>query len=440
MGPPVPLHINAAKPANTEGAAYQTPLTTHERVAEKATGGQSDLPDYNSPRQEYILKMRASEEETLHKFRSVLRKIRHAMNRQRNISMDVQNGISELEELSDIIADYRKNWKKAEIDKQRSKSEAKKAKIFKNVETRVSTDRSSQKRTATSPAETTRPKKVQKEANGNSAQEPKKPKKAPKDKVTQRTEKEDSTHRKTKRPKMMRGRSDAVMVKPAAGHSYADVLRSLKEKVKPEEAEVAVRSVRRTKTGAILLELEKGGKKDEFCQKVRGTLGKAAEVKDMKPKVTVEIRDIEGSCTKEEVLAAIIRATELREEEVTIQLTNPNLRDQRRAFVSVPASGASRLLAQERIKIGWVSCRMRHLEEMKRCFRCFGPGHTQWNCKGPDRKGSGLCIRCGEKGHILKQCTNPPKCCLCSEKGMKFVDHIAGSRRCQKNNKNKSAK
>lgn len=241
--------------------------------------------------------------------------------------------------------------------------------------------------------------------------------------------------RKKKRKKKIRARSDAIIVRPTEGHSYAEVLKSLRENVKPDEAEVAVRLIRKTKTGAILLELEKGGKKEQFFEAIKGTLKEAADVKDIKSNVTIEIRDIEGFSTKEDVHTAVCKMTKLSDGEVTVHLTNPNIRDQKKAFVSLPAHGANKLLDEERIKIGWSNCRLKHLEETKRCFRCFGLGHTQWECKSKDRKGMGLCIRCGEKGHMLKQCKNPPKCCLCLEEDKSPVDHTPGSRGCKASKK-----
>ena len=65
--------------------------------------------------------MKISEEEALSKCRSVLKKMKIAITRQRNINMDVQNDVSELDELLDVIADYRGSWKKAEKEIELSK-------------------------------------------------------------------------------------------------------------------------------------------------------------------------------------------------------------------------------------------------------------------------------------------------------------------------------
>ena len=82
------------------GAQLQATQRMHSGIKE---------PVYNSPRQEFICKMRNSEEETLTNGQGVIRRIRAAMAKARKISMEVQSGISELEELIDIMRTYRTN-------------------------------------------------------------------------------------------------------------------------------------------------------------------------------------------------------------------------------------------------------------------------------------------------------------------------------------------
>ena len=50
--------------------------------------------------------MRNPVEENLTKYQSVIRSIRVTMTKARNISMEVQSGISEFEELTDIMRNY----------------------------------------------------------------------------------------------------------------------------------------------------------------------------------------------------------------------------------------------------------------------------------------------------------------------------------------------
>lgn len=417
---------------NPQELLSSTPQTTADRSTDPGSGTHLAVSAQLSPRQEYISKMRRSEEETLQKCQSVLRKIRQAMAKQKNISMDVKNGISELEELLDITGDYRRNWKSAENARQASaRMIIENSEILADGGSITTPKISKKKRSASSPAET-RPGKKPKERAPERKQvtlpkEP--PRQDDRDEAHIPKRRRNKAGRK-RRPVIPRERSEAVIIRPAEGHSFADVLKNLRENIKPEETEVAVRSIRKTKTGAILLELDKGGKKNDFCDAIKGTLKDAADVRDVRPKVTVEIRDLDLFSTKEEVHSAIEEATDLQGEDIIVHLTEADNREQRRAFVSIPAASANTLMRTQRVKIGWTRCRVRYREEVKRCYRCFAAGHMQWDCDGPDRKGTGVCIRCGEKGHKLKECKNQPKCCLCSLDGKTKVDHLPGTRSC----------
>lgn len=88
--------------------------------------------------------------------------------------------------------------------------------------------------------------------------------------------------KKLKKPKQ---KTEDVVIKPLEGYSYAEVLKALRKNVKPKEADVAVRSISKTKTGSILLVMGKGGEKDKFRDAIKNTLKEAAEVKSLNPKL-----------------------------------------------------------------------------------------------------------------------------------------------------------
>lgn len=124
------LHTNRSAPPKSKTIvrdkhqSEETPRSTHDKTIPIAEAKQADTTaPISSPRQEFIIKMRNSEEETVGKCRDVLKRIREAISRQRQISMEVQNGVAELEELLDILGDYRRNWKSAEAERERSKEQ-----------------------------------------------------------------------------------------------------------------------------------------------------------------------------------------------------------------------------------------------------------------------------------------------------------------------------
>ena len=382
----------------------------------------------NSPRLELIYKMRTLEEESVAKCKTILRKMKHAIQRQKNVNMDVKDGISELAEQLDVIERYRKSWKSAENERTEQIQKATSESVTtSSIETPITRS----KRTASSPAEETpsigKKKKEDERQQWQTVKRRNEEKPANNKKVgAQETAKENSKQEKRQRPK--RKKTEAVLIQPAEGRSYAEVLKSLRSQTKIIE-QTNVRGIRKTRNGGLLLELSTGEKlQPGFVQHIKETVQQAASITELKPKATVEIRDLDSLTEDKEVEEAIKSAIESTTEDVRIQLTPPNSREQVRAFVTLSTESAEKLLKLAKIKIGWIRARIRLRQTTKKCFRCFGVGHLQSSCQGPDR--SKLCVKCGETGHKIKECTREARCCICADSGRHPVDHLPGSRGC----------
>ncbi|XP_047543188.1 zinc finger protein GIS2-like [Vanessa atalanta] len=99
--------------------------------------------------------------------------------------------------------------------------------------------------------------------------------------------------------------------------------------------------------------------------------------------------------------------------------------------MSCPVAAAKRVLEVGRVKVGWVSARVKLLEPRPlRCFRCLEGGHMGAKCdRSVDR--SRLCFRCGLPDHRARECTAAEaKCIECSAAG-KPAAHAVGSKACQ---------
>lgn len=433
--------LNSVVSFQEEIGLATTTITTHQSSLSQQIQQSTDI---YSPRQEQIKKMRLLEEECLMKCRTILKKMKQAMDRQKNISKDVKDGVSQLDEQIDVISRYRRIWKEAESNRN--------AEATRISETQTASHRSVEdetpvttrnKRAATSPASPGTNKKVKENTKGewqivkNQKKQNKKEIEVPASAARVNGKRVNGNREKRNR-KDDKKRPSAVLVKPTAGTSYADVLSKIKHTVNSfnvEEPEIPIRSVRKTQKGAIRLEVAKGGNKEKLCEAIKISLRDTADVSNLKMKTTIEIRDLDTLTEVHEISAAIRNLLDGREEELNIRLTNANSREQRRAFVTLETGAAATVTRNQRIKVGWIYCRVRHVADVQRCFRCFGTGHTQRKCSGPDRKGEGLCIRCGIAGHKMKECTSQPRCCICTTEGKRSVDHIPGTSRCSAYNR-----
>lgn len=397
-----------------------------------------------SPRLESIYRLRQLEENTVESCRHVLDRMQQAIRKQKNISKEVQDGVLELREALDVIKHYRQLWKSTEtqrLEEERAKSKPAAAVSQLQAEDTPLTARS--KRPATSPVvpdATKKPREREPDAWKTVTRRKQKPdverKRSSDDTAVRAPNKGENQQKKTrtrkrrKRKPQPRKRLEAVLVKPVEGNSYANVLRELKKSVKPEEAEVTVKSVRKTKDGSLLLELLDGGRRNQFLDAIKESLKEGAKVRELKPQRTIEIRDLDSLVEAEEIVSAVKEISRKNDADVVVRVSNKNSREQCRAFVTVADDIADVILKAQRLKIGWTYCRVRQANDIRRCFKCFGVGHTRARCGGPDRSGQGLCIRCGTTGHKMRECKNTPKCCICTEQGCKPTDHIPGSSRC----------
>jgi len=81
-----------------------------------------------------------------------------------------------------------------------------------------------------------------------------------------------------------------------------------------------------------------------------------------------------------------------------------------------------------KIRIGWVNCRIRTVERLTRCFKCWHYGHLAIQCRSKvDRTKN---IKCGEEDHKVADCKKEAKCALCVGKGTEDCAHIAGCSKC----------
>uniref|UniRef100_A0ABD2WJQ6 Reverse transcriptase domain-containing protein n=2 Tax=Trichogramma kaykai TaxID=54128 RepID=A0ABD2WJQ6_9HYME len=192
----------------------------------------------------------------------------------------------------------------------------------------------------------------------------------------------------------------------------------------------SVNNIRRSATGALVLQLKKGvHNASDLGEELGKVLGAAATASALQHTSMIEIKDLDECVTKEEVTMALDTLLG-----VQVSKRDP-VKSLRRAYsgtqvavVALPDDLAATALKLGHIRIGWVNCQIRDREEAARCYRCWSPGHVAARCRGPDR--TELCHRCGQKGHQAKDCKGQPACVLCQERGADDHRHTSMSSSC----------
>ncbi|CAG9818865.1 unnamed protein product [Phaedon cochleariae] len=231
-----------------------------------------------------------------------------------------------------------------------------------------------------------------------------------------------------------RKRPETIIIKPAGGTdiAYADIVAKMKESIDTDEMGVKVHNVRKTARGniKIVVKVVKDGAVENFRKRTRESLvGMATEIEKRVDETFLVIRDIEVTTTKEQIEKAIEDSIQNDKEgnDTKIHTLNGNRkRGNLVATVSMNKHGAVELLQRRKIIIEWATCRVHELLVPERCSGCWKYGHTRRDCKETRKDMTGICLRCGEKGHYVKQYENAAKCHDCKIEG-----HIAGRMECE---------
>lgn len=363
-------------------------------------------------------KMGSVEEDAFKRCHDILKKMKQAVERQRNISKEVKDGIVEMEEAIDAIFHCRNPPRQAEKEDN--------VMVATETNTPSTTDRSERSIEESPEGEQPWVRVSYRNAKKNSQR-------SLAHHQEHSTDEMETVHRNNgpyKERRQKKQRLPALLIKPSQGKTYADVLREIRQNANPADTGTEVKSIRRTKAGDVLMEVGNNSKdKAAFVDQLANVLRENATIRNMEPRKSIMIKDLDSLTTPEEVTEAIKNFLSDSVEELRVVVTKPNRSEQRMAIVTLTERAANELLMREHIKVGLVSCRVKERFTVSRCYRCLNYGHIAKSCKGPDRSKS--CFKCGQMEHKAKDCTAPKKCVLCEEKNVKEIGHIAGTSQCK---------
>lgn len=174
--------------------------------------------------------------------------------------------------------------------------------------------------------------------------------------LTQRQSQDEVRAPQRKGKQKTRSRSEAILIRPAVGKPFAEVL------------------------GCI-------------CSKVSGTLSDSVAVCCAEPKSMVELRGMDDLTAVEEVNQC--------NQSTRVFVSKSNSRRQKMATVILTMGKAEALLAKSHLKYHWIICRIRSKIVVSRCFRCLGFGHLAAMYAVPNRNKLCLVWKRGSPGCFL---------------------------------------
>ncbi|XP_071057249.1 uncharacterized protein PF3D7_1120000-like [Onthophagus taurus] len=208
--------------------------------------------------------------------------------------------------------------------------------------------------------------------------------------------------------------------------TFTETLKGVKETLKKEKIGEGIRGIKSTRNGKVLITIEKDGDAINKISEAINRSGEETKCKRMGDDDTeiIHVRGMDALVKEEEIREAIADALGGEEHGLEMGKLRPMKGEMKAITIKLDKKGAETLLRKRQLKIGFISCELDKRIEVLKCFKCWGYGHTNKDCKGADR--TKLCYKCGETDHGVKDCPNEESCPMCKAKG-----HKAGSGKCR---------
>lgn len=220
-------------------------------------------------------------------------------------------------------------------------------------------------------------------------------------------------------------RRPEVLIVKAGNLSYSEMLRKIKAGTEVQALGNNISSVNEKRGGHLRVVLDKKATgAEDLSRAISSAVGNSSTCIRHSHTSRIEIKDVDAEATDDEIVQAISKVSSPA---INVKILSKRKvgRGTQIVTVSIPASIAKKLLS-DRLRIGYVNCRVRCIIEVKKCFRCQDYGSSRDNCKASDR--SNLCWKCGSEGHKSRECSSEAKCFLCKDEVSN--EHVLGSYKC----------
>jgi len=199
-------------------------------------------------------------------------------------------------------------------------------------------------------------------------------------------------------------KTEAITISaPREGETYATVMKRVTQEVNLSELGVEVIKTRKTKSGAVLLEVGNSEDAEKLVDRMRQVIGADAKIGRPTRRTTSLLLGVPEWMSPEDITRDVLMADE-NLSEANIMVRN-NSGGGRVVRLEVSMATALRLSEKKTVQIGWSRCRVKLLEpKIRKCFNCLGAGHIAAACPEQATQ-TKRCFRCRQIGHVIKDCT-----------------------------------
>ncbi|KAG7196414.1 hypothetical protein KM043_018822 [Ampulex compressa] len=229
-----------------------------------------------------------------------------------------------------------------------------------------------------------------------------------------------------------------ILIRPADEEKFATseaTKKAIMSIINPATEKIGIKSVRMTRDKGVIIEAIKPEHIKVFTSS--GRLQEAGLVASRptgeRPRLIVY--DVPSDLKESEVTRSIAAQNSLNlQEDEAAQHMRALFKTGERGkatvnwVLEVAPEIRRKILAKERVNIGWMSCKVRDHLQVSRCFKCQSYGHIAKHCKAAEE----ICKQCSKSGHRGSDCPEADKKAVCinCKKSHREFHHKAGSKKC----------
>lgn len=237
---------------------------------------------------------------------------------------------------------------------------------------------------------------------------------------------------------VLQKKNNTVIIKPSNTDKEIDIVKEIKSKVDVANLSIGIKEIKANKKGTVVIKCN--NEKNQTClrEEIKNKMNN--DVKIVEPtqyKYNMKVVGIHGDMiekTNEELISTIRKQNDILKKEATIEIKKRiSLKNSWSLIIELDGVSHEQLLKQKIVYLGWQRCKVFDRVNVRRCFKCWGYGHTQATCQKDT-----ACNHCAEK-HDSRTCPNInkiKKCLNCVNQKIKYnlkdlnVNHEATDLKC----------
>ncbi|KAL0279144.1 UNVERIFIED_CONTAM: hypothetical protein PYX00_000758 [Menopon gallinae] len=202
----------------------------------------------------------------------------------------------------------------------------------------------------------------------------------------------------------------------------------MKKSMNPEDFGVKVQGIKKMPNEGVRVIIKEGkpGGTINLIQAIQEKVKIVGEITRRSRVKKIIIKDLDDSTDQEDILKALTETAKRPRTDFKVNNIHRTPGGAASVLVTLPEDIGTEIVNRKNIKIGWTYCRVSEKMESAFCSRCQNFGHNRYDCKSAPARGI-RCLKCGETGHIARNCSGNQKCFNCD-----VPDHRADSLRCPK--------